>query len=216
MGEEDKTVLTQQTNTDGEDGKDKGTSTEDQDGKTSTDDGNDPNAVKKSDVDPDGKKPEVKAGAPEEYVDFTVPEGTEIDKDMIEAFKPVAKELNLTQEQAQKLVDLQVKNREAETEAQREAFKQVRAEWVKEAREDPEIGGAKFEENVGVAVKTLRFFGSDKLIALLETSGLGDHPEVIRVFHSIGSKFGEDRMVVDGEEGTKKPKPFYEKSNHVI
>ena len=46
-------------------------------------------------------------GAPESYADFTMPEGIKIDLAAMEKFTPMAKELNLTQDQAQKLVDIQ-------------------------------------------------------------------------------------------------------------
>src|SRR5215469_16563160 len=44
-------------------------------------------------------------GAPEAYADFTAPSGRELDADAITAIKPLFKELNLTQAQAQLLVD---------------------------------------------------------------------------------------------------------------
>ena len=47
------------------------------------------------------KKPE---GAPEKY-EFTAGEGVELDTEALKDFEPVARDLNLTNEQAQKLVD---------------------------------------------------------------------------------------------------------------
>ncbi|MGO8944260.1 MAG: hypothetical protein ACLQJ7_11380, partial [Syntrophobacteraceae bacterium] len=55
----------------------------------------------------DGKpipKPPV-AKAPSEYAEFTIPEGTTLDEQTATEFKGLAKELDLTQEQAQKLLD---------------------------------------------------------------------------------------------------------------
>ncbi|MCV5473515.1 peptidase, partial [Escherichia coli] len=49
----------------------------------------------------EGDKPE---GAPEKY-EFQAAEGVELDADALKDFEPVARELNLTNEQAQKLVD---------------------------------------------------------------------------------------------------------------
>lgn len=49
----------------------------------------------------DGDKPE---GAPEKY-EFQAAEGVELDTEALKEFEPVARELNLTNEQAQKLVD---------------------------------------------------------------------------------------------------------------
>ena len=55
-------------------------------------------------------KPETPAtpgeGAPETYADFTVPEGSTVSKEVIgESATPLFRELGLSQDQAQKLVD---------------------------------------------------------------------------------------------------------------
>lgn len=56
----------------------------------------------------DGDKPkdeeQKQEGAPEKY-EFTAGEGVELDADALKDFEPVARDLNLTNEQAQKLVD---------------------------------------------------------------------------------------------------------------
>lgn len=133
------------------------------------------------------------AGAPEEYKDFTVPEGVQLDETALGAFKPVAKELGLTQEGAQKLVDLFVDTQKQ----QAEAFDTMKADWVKEAKADKEIGGAAYDQSVGYAKKAIAHFGNPKLQAALDWSGLGDHPEVIRAFSKIGKEISEDQ----GENG---------------
>ena len=46
-----------------------------------------------------------KQGAPEKYEDFKMPEGTELDAEVSTAFQGVAKELNLSQDQAQGFLD---------------------------------------------------------------------------------------------------------------
>lgn len=59
----------------------------------------------KPESDPADKSAEDKPqGAPERY-EFTAPEGSELDAAVTDAFAGVAKELNLTQEAAQKVVD---------------------------------------------------------------------------------------------------------------
>jgi len=44
---------------------------------------------------------------PDVYADFKVPEGMEVDKSLLNEALPVFKEMKLSQEEAQKLVDLQ-------------------------------------------------------------------------------------------------------------
>ena len=80
---------------------------DDQPSSTATDEGasqTDDSAASASDDDQaTGDEPQ---GAPDEYADFTLPEGIEIDPDGLGNLKALAKDLNLTQEQAQKVADL--------------------------------------------------------------------------------------------------------------
>ena len=169
----------------------------------------------------DGEKPKEdegkapKEGAPESYADFTLPEKTPVTKEQVESLKAVAKELNLTQEQAQSLVDAQVKNAQEYVDAQNSALSQLRKDWVEGVKSDSEIGGAKYQENVAVAVKALNRFGTDGLRELLNLSGFGDHPEMIRLLYKVGKAISEDTLI-EGDGKSKQPKPFFEKSNHVL
>ena len=56
----------------------------------------------KSEKDKDKDK---KAGAPEKYEAFKVPDGVQVDEAALKEFEPMARGLNLSQEQAQQLVD---------------------------------------------------------------------------------------------------------------
>lgn len=129
--------------------------------------------------------------APEQYADFTLPQGYALDGELGNEFRSVAKELGLTQEQAQKLIDLDVKR----TNAQTEAVQKASAEWAAAAQADKEFGGAALAENVAVAKKALDTFGTPALKDLLQKSGLGNHPEIIRAFYRAGKNISEDRFV---------------------
>lgn len=77
-------------------------------------------------------------GAPEGYESFNMPEGLVIDQAMLDKFLPIARELNLTQLQAQKLVDLyseQVKLWSAELSREREFWGKSFEEQTVETRD---------------------------------------------------------------------------------
>jgi len=139
-------------------------------------------------------------GAPEEYTDFSIPDGMELDPDALKSFTPIARELNLTQAQAQQLVDVYAAQLTALQSAQAEAVAEVRKGWVEGIKTDTEIGGSALAENVGLAVKALDRFGTPELRKALEESGLGDHPEMVRVFYRIGKAIAED--TIDGGQDT--------------
>lgn len=134
---------------------------------------------------------EAKVGAPEKY-EFKAHEGYEFDSSVINAYSEVAKELNLSQDAAQKVLDKMAPALQAR---QAEQINSIRDEWVSLAKSDKEFGGEKMSENLGVARKALDAFGSPELRTLLNESGLGNHPEVIRLFYRAGKAISEDRFV---------------------
>lgn len=140
-------------------------------------------------------KPEAKAeGAPEAY-EFAIPEGANMDESGIKAFSEFAREANLTQEVAQALMD---KLAPAMAQRQAEAVEKIRSEWTESAKADTEFGGDKLAENMSVAKRALDAFGSDALRQLLNETGLGNHPEIIRAFYRAGKAISEDKVVVGG------------------
>lgn len=150
---------------------------------------------------PDGeKKPE---GAPEKY-EFKAAEGQELDATALEQFEPIARELNLTNEQAQKMVDLygtqilpMVQKQQAE------AWQKTTEQWAADVKADKEIGGDKLTANIGVAQRALETFGTPDLKEYLNASGLGNHPELIKVFVKVGKAMSEDGMVTGKESGQR-------------
>lgn len=134
-------------------------------------------------------------GAPEKY-EFKAAEGQpEFDPKTIEQFSEVAKELNLPQDAAQKVLDKMAPVLAAR---QAEAIEAARTQWADTAKADKEFGGDKLTANLAVAKKALDQFGTPELRTLLNESGLGNHPEVIRVLYRAGKAISEDRFVSGG------------------
>ena len=129
---------------------------------------------------------------PETYAEFKMPEGVELDGATLEAALPLFKEMSLTQEQAQKLVDFQAAQMQTGQAAQVEAFEQLKKDWLEEATNDKEFGGDKFEESVGLARDAIDKLGTPELKKLLEDHGVGNHPEMIRLMSRIGGLMKED------------------------
>ncbi|MDR1351521.1 MAG: hypothetical protein LBJ59_12245 [Zoogloeaceae bacterium] len=134
------------------------------------------------------KKPE---GAPEKY-EFQAQEGKEFDPETIEKFSAVAKELDMPQDKAQALID---KMAPALAARQADQIKAVKSQWAETSKADKEFGGKQLAENLGIAQKALDAFGSQKFKILLDDSGLGNHPEVIRFMVRAGRAIGEDGFV---------------------
>lgn len=80
--------------------------------------------------------------------------------------------------------------------------KQV-ADWGTATKEDKEIGGEKFEANLTRAKQAMDKFATPELREFLETSGMGNHPELIRVFVKVGAAMSEDSLVTSNEKGQR-------------
>mgnify|MGYP003629858173 CR=1 FL=1 len=143
-------------------------------------------------------------GAPESY-EFTDSEDYKVDGEVLNAFKDAAKDLNLSNEAAQKLVD-----KMAPQMAQRsaDALAAMQQEWTASAKADKEFGGEMLAENLSVAKKALDAFGTPELGELLNQSGLGNHPEVIRMMYRAGKAISGDSYVGPSSgSGQGKSKP---------
>jgi hypothetical protein len=135
-----------------------------------------------------------------EYQDFTAPEGMELDTTLLEQAVPLFKEAGLSQEMAQKFIDLQASTVQQMNEANVEAYTNQMKEWQNQSMNDKEFGGDKFEESVATARLAIEKLGTPELTKLMDDVGVGNHPEMIRFMHKVGSRLKED---VPGQTGAK-------------
>jgi hypothetical protein len=131
--------------------------------------------------------------APDSY-ELQMPEGVQLDTAAADEFKGIAKEYGLTQEQAQKVADIGAKMVQRQT----EAYQAQVQSWVDAVKTDKEIGGDKLSENLAVARKTIDTFGSPELKQVLNTTGLGNHPEIVKLAYKIGKAISDDGFVRGG------------------
>ena len=135
------------------------------------------------------------SGAPEAYDDFTAPDGIELDTEVLDDFKATAKELNLPQEAAQRVVDLGIALIQKASDANATLIAEAQQGWITASKTDPEFGGDKLNESLALSRKGLEAVGTPELTKLLDESGLGNHPEVIRAFVKVGKAYSEDGFV---------------------
>lgn len=144
----------------------------------------------------DAKAPEPQV--PESY-ELKMPEGVELDKAAADEFQAIAKELKLDQASAQKVADIGAKMAQRQTEAHAKLVES----WVENVKTDKEIGGDKLDQNLAVARKALETFGTPELKDVLNATGLGNHPEVIRAFLKAGKLISEDKFVAGSPKGAE-------------
>lgn len=151
---------------------------------------------------PDDDKDKKPEGAPEVY-EFKAAEGVELDTEALKDFEPVARELNLTNEQAQKLVDAYPKILAGVQQRQADAWQKQTEGWAEAVKADKEIGGDKLESNLSAAQRALDQFGNPELKEYLNVTGMGNHPELVKAFVKIGKAMSEDGMVSGKDTGQR-------------
>ena len=150
-------------------------------------------------------KPEPPAGAPEKY-EFKAPDGFEIKPEDLTGFEGIARELNLTQEAAQKLMDFEAARLKPLLEAPFQQWAEQNSRWQAEVKADTEIGGAKFDASVaeaGTALDRLPELAKQVGITIdaaalrkgLADTGAGNVPAVVKAFVALGKLIGEDNGI---------------------
>jgi hypothetical protein len=145
------------------------------------------NAVEKP-----GDQPPSVLGAPEAYELKANVDTFAIDEQIGSAFQEIAKELDLSNAAAQKVVD---KVGPVLAARQLEMHQAATAEWGKQSQSDKEFGGEKLPANLAVAEGALKAFATPELRELLQKSGLGNHPEIIRFMYRAGKAISTDDYV---------------------
>lgn len=162
-------------------------------------------------TDPKDAKP---TGAPEKY-EFVAPEGMTLDEAAIGKFEPIARELNLTQEQANKLVALHAEQAAEAQKTHEAAWTKTQEDWRASVAADKEFGGDTLTTTTRDANLALAKFATPEDIAELQRLGLGNCPPLVKLLARAGKLMAEDVMHKGGTEGAKPitPKEMFPKSN---
>ena len=130
---------------------------------------------------------------PEEYA-FTVPDGGQLDTELMAKVVPVFKDLGLTQAKANQLTDLFSKEIiPSILRRQEDAWKIEVTSWAEATKKDPEIGGTKFDTTIEKAARALNTI-NPALKETLDKYGFGNHPEMIRTFAKVADMMSEDSI----------------------
>lgn len=145
-------------------------------------------------VDEPAAKP--KSEAPESYK-FVAPEGVNYDPVTVSAYEVIARDLGLSQDSAQKMLD-----RVAPTIANKltEAVNARLDALHQEVSTHPELGGANLKQTLADAKLTLDKLGNTRLRELLRDpgSGVGSNIGVIEFLAGIARQFlRDDRLLVE-------------------
>lgn len=150
---------------------------------------------------PDATKPAAPVNAAPEKYEFNAPEGVQLDGEVMSAFEGVARDLGLPQDKAQSVID---KVAPVLAARQTAAFEAVKTEWGNAAKADTEIGGEAFDANLAIAKQGMDALFTPEFTQFLNSTGLGNHPEMIRGCYRYGKTLAQDPGV-QGRHSNGKP-----------
>lgn len=128
-------------------------------------------------------------------------------------FTEWAKANNLTQEAAQAAMDMAA-DMQLGTARQMQAALDAQGEtWASEVKADKEIGGDKLAENLAVAKTALEKFATPEFKAFLDSTKLGNHPEMLRAWLRVGQAISQDGFVPGRQGASADARGMYVNSN---
>ena len=123
------------------------------------------------------------------YEHLTWPEDISFQPERVHAFKTLAGELKLSSEQVQRLVDFETQSARENLAQNEKEKRDIIAGWAQQTKA---IYGARLEEEIAFALRAANTFGGPEFRALLEDTGLGNHPIMLRTLVGIGRCISED------------------------
>ena len=158
---------------------------------------------------------ETPAPAPVKYEAFKLPEGLKLDDKKVSEFTEIIGARQIPQEEAQKLLDLYIADRQADAAAmqaeQRRVWDSLIDGWKTELRKDPQLGGNRLETTLSMAKAVIEEYGGSpeqvrELLAHTSNNGMGNFPGFVRLLHNIGKALNvfEDSIV---PANAQPPKP---------
>lgn len=143
----------------------------------------------------DAKAKDAAKVVPEKY-EFKAPDGVTQDAAVVEAFSVKAKELKLSQEEAQSLYDIGVQMQQKNHATNMAAIAATQASWLEAAQADKEFGGENLNANMAIAKRALDL--APEMKTMLRETKLGNHPEMIRWMYRVGKLMSSDTVVTGG------------------
>lgn len=135
------------------------------------------------------------AGAP---LALKFPDGLQVDQNLVDGFIATATDLKLTTEQAQKIADAYVASARKASERLEAEHRVAVESWEKQILADKDLGGQNYDATKATARRAIAQFGTPGLRQLLEETGLGSNPEVVRFVARVGQALAEDSVAGTG------------------
>ena len=160
---------------------------------------------KVADSEKDDQKEETKDAqdSDKEAIEYelTLPKETFLSDDTVNDIREFAKENGLSNEAANQMLereDSAIANYIIGAAEKEDA--QVNA-WHKEVTLDPEMGGENLKTTVANSKAVLDKFAPEGFVNILQETGYGNHPEVVKFLSRVGNAMSDDKLIMPGAHG---------------
>lgn len=165
----------------------------------------------------------VEPAPPPKYDAFTLPEGITLDESRVGEFTNLLSSLELegkadhakVQEFGQKAVEFYINEQKNTVQKLEEYYantwEKQKTDWREATIKDPEIGGNRLQTTLDAASSFIRTHGGTaeqqaEFRSLMDSSGLGNHPAIVRLLANAGQAMSEGRPLAA-------PKPVIQKQS---
>lgn len=140
--------------------------------------------------------------APDKY-ELKLGKDVPLDPSEVEAVTAFSKAAGYTNEQAQQELDRRAAIVTGYDTRNKAALAATRTQWEADVKADPDLGGAHLTSTLATTKAVMDRFAPEgsKFRAMLNETGFGNHPEVVRFIRAIGQAMREDTLVVRGSGG---------------
>lgn len=143
------------------------------------------------------------AKAPEKY-ELKLSENSPLTQDALTRIESLAKEKGLTNDQAQLLVQAEENSLTSYKKKQDDDFTVVKNQWAEAVKNDKEIGGENLKQSIEFSKRVIERFAAEEFKKTLDVTGLGQHPEVVRLLARVGKAMSNDQLILPGAQGEGK------------
>lgn len=128
--------------------------------------------------------------------------------------------MGLSQDHAQKALEFAHTEVATFVKGQETTFHKVtREDWPAAVKADKEIGGEHYDRTISRVNLAIERFATPEFKKVLNDTGYGNHPELVRIFERIGAAMAEDGNIrPSGSVGGQKPMEdiFYGKQEQKV
>ena len=139
-------------------------------------------------------KPEKTEASVATAFELEVPKDGLLTKEYVTQFQKDAIAAGLSKDEAKDLLDTQYRAVKDYSDRTNTSVEQAKQQWREQSKADKEIGGDNFNKTAEISRRVVEKFGNEAFRKLLNESGFGNYPEVLRFLSKVGAAFSEDQL----------------------